>query len=202
MNPALTDLLPAARIAAASLKLNVTILYECLDTGKHAKRFTDRLAAELADVERAHRALDLNLWSFGVLGLREVRNDSVGLAATADLVILSMSGKHPLPTQVEAWIEMWTWLIDGHKPAVVALFAAPDTRAGRTRTYLRRAAVSKGLKFFPHTICAGADPHRHEEAWVEQTMSTDHRLRSHPCDGAAGSTEDRDGDTLASKIYP
>ena len=199
MNPALTDLLPAARIAAASLKLNVTILYECLDTGKHAKRFTDQLAAELADVESANRALDLNLWSFGVLGIREVRNDSVGTAATADLVILSMSGKHPLPAQVEAWVEMWTWLIDGHKPAVVALFTASDTRAGRTRSYLRRAAVSKGLRFFPHTICDGADPHHHGEDRAEQRVAIDHQMPPHSCGGAAGSTENRDGDTSLSQ---
>lgn len=153
MNRPRTDLLPAARGTVAAPKLSVTILYECLDTGKHAKRFTD----QLADEEAANRALDLNLWSFGVLGMRQIRNDSVGAAAAADLLILSMSGKNSLPVQVEEWIEMWTWLIDGHKPAVVALFAGPDTKAARTRAYLRRAAVSKGLKFFPHTIGAEDD---------------------------------------------
>ena len=153
MNPALTGLLPVARGTGTASKPRVTILYECLDTGKHAKRFTD----QLADDEAANRALELNLWSFGVLGMREVRNDSVGTATAADLVILSMSGKNPLPSQVEAWTEMWTWLIDGHKPAVIALFAAPDTKAGCIRAYLRRASVSKGLKFFPHTISAVDD---------------------------------------------
>ncbi len=153
MNFPPTDLLPAARGTVAAPKLSVTILYECLDTGKHAKRFTD----QLADEEAANRALDLNLWSFGVLGMRQIRNDSVGTAAAADLVILSMSGKNPLPTQVEAWIKMWTWFIGGHKPAVVALFATSDTNGARIRAYLRRAAVSKGLKFFPHTVCAVDD---------------------------------------------
>ena len=157
----------------AASKLRVTILYECLDTGKHAKRFTDQLAVELADVEAADRALDLNLWSFGVLGMRQVRNDSVGTAATADLVVLSMSGKNPLPAQVEEWIEMWTWLIDGHKPAVVALFAAPDTKAARTRAYLRRAALSKGLKFFPHTICPVDDTNGDRKLSAKESTESD-----------------------------
>ena len=199
MNLPPPDFLPAPRGAAAPPNLSVTILYECLNTGKQAKRFTDQLAAELADVESAHRALDLNLWSFGVLGLREVRNDSVGTAAAADLVVLSMSGKNPLPTQVEAWIEMWTWLIDSQKPAVVALFAAADPNGARTRAYLRRAAVGKGLKFFPHTIHDGADPRGNEKARAEQEVATKHRLHPSSRDGAAGRTENRDGDTAISK---
>ena len=199
MNLPRTDLMPVARGPVDAPKLSVTILYECLDTGKYAKRFTDQLAVELADVEAADRALDLNLWSFGVLGMRQIRNDSVGTAAAADLVILSMSGKNPLPTQVEAWIKMWTWFIGGHKPAVVALFAASDTNGARTRAYLRRAAVSKGLKFFPQTIGAGADTHRTEKARAEQGVSIDHRSHSHSGGGASGSTGDRDGDTLLSK---
>ena len=145
--------MPETRRRAPAPKLSVTILYECLDTGKQAKRLTD----QLADEEAANRALELSLWSFRVLGMQKFRNDSVGTAASADLVILSMSGKHPLPAQVEEWVEMWTWFIGGHqqdRPAMVALFAAPDTQAARTRAYLRRAAVSKRLKFFPHTICA------------------------------------------------
>ena len=156
MNPALTGLLPVARATGTASKLRVTILYECLDTGKHAKRLAD----QLADEEAANCALDLSLWSFGVLGLRQVRNDSVGTAAAADLVILSMSGRNPLPARVEKWVEMWIWFIGGHKPAVVALFAAPDAEVACIRAYLRRAAVSKGLKFFPHTICAVDDTNR------------------------------------------
>ena len=166
MNFLLTKLSLGDRGTQAARKLRVTILYECMDTGKQAKRFTDQLADELADVEATNRAFDLNLWSFGVLGMRQIRNDSVGMATDADLVILSMSGKNPLPAQVEEWIEMWTWLIDGHKPAVVALFAAPDTKAGRIRAYLRRAAVSKGLRFFPHTISAVDDTNREENLSV------------------------------------
>ena len=153
MNPALTEFLPPARGTVAAPKLRVTILYECLETGQQAKRFTDQLAHEAA----ANRLLTLSLWSFRVLGRHQFRNDSAGTAAAADLVILSMSGTNPLPVQVERWIEMWTWLIDGHKrdkPAVVALFAATASEGARIRAYLRRAAVSKGLKFFPQTICA------------------------------------------------
>ncbi len=187
MNPAPTELPPATRVTEVAPKLSVTILYECLDTGKQAKRFTE----QLADEEAANRALDLNLWSFRVLGMREIRNDSVGAAAAADLVILSMSGKNPLPAQVEKWIEMWTWLIDGHKPAVVALFSTPDTSGGDIRAYLRRAAVSKGLKFFPQTVCAGGNKHRNETL-AEQGSGVDHRRRPQSHGDTAGSNGNRE----------
>ena len=169
----LTDVLQPARRAVAAPKLRVTIPYERMDTSKHAKSFTDQLADELADVEATSRALDLNLWSFGVLGTRHIRNTAAGTAAAADLVILSMSGKNPLPAQVEKWIEMWTWRIDGHKPAVVALFAAPDTKCYRIRAYLQQAAGSKGLKFFPHTICAVDDTNGDRNLSVKEDTERD-----------------------------
>ena len=62
-----------------------------------------------------------------------------------------MSGESPLPAQVERWIKMWTWLIDGSKPAVVALFATHHPESHRIGAFLRRGTASKGLMFFPQT---------------------------------------------------
>ncbi len=138
----------------AASKLDVAIIYESLDTGKRAKRFSDQLAAELP----LRGSLNLNLWNFAVLGTREVRNQAASTAATADLVILSMDGRTPLPAEVENWIEMWTWLIDGHKPAVVALFAAPGVQSAPVQAYLRRETASKKLDFFSQPNCTAPDP--------------------------------------------
>jgi hypothetical protein len=126
-------------------KFRLTIIYESIEAGKRAKRLSDQLIAQAAP----EGAFELNLWNFGVLGIPEVRNAAASAAAVADMVILSMSGTAPLPAQTVAWVEMWTWLIDGRKPAVVALFAARTSRCAAIQTYLRQSALSKNLDFFP-----------------------------------------------------
>lgn len=152
----LTEWLAKPRKTAAARKLRVTILYECLDTGERAKRFSEELAAEPA----VNQELDLSFWDFRALGVREVRNTAAGTAATADLVILSLSGKRSLSAPVQGWIEMWAWLIDRHPPALVALFAAPDAEGARIRAYLRQTTAGKGLRFFAPTIGAHPDAKR------------------------------------------
>lgn len=154
MNPSLIAWWQKTRASTGSApKLDVAIIYECPDAGQRAKRFSDQLAAELL----LQGALNLNRWNFGVLGTRQVRNEAASTAAAADLVILSMDGRIPLPAKVAKWIEMWTWLIDGHKPAVVALFAAPGVHSAPVQAYLRRETASKKLDFFAQPNCAAAE---------------------------------------------
>ena len=49
----------------AAPDFSVTIIYESMEAGKRAKRFSDQLIAEAA----VDCALELNLWNFGVLGI-------------------------------------------------------------------------------------------------------------------------------------
>ena len=135
----------------AAPNFNLTIIYESMAAGKRAKLFSDQLIAETV----VDRPFELNLWNFDVLGIPEVRNMAASTAAVADLVILSMDGTTPLPARTIEWIEMWTWLIDGRRPAVVALFADPHRHGAAIRAYLRRSAISKKLDFFPIVPCAG-----------------------------------------------
>ncbi len=129
----------------------MTIIYESLEMGKLAKCLSDQVIAELA----LDGLSNLNLWSFGVLGIPEVRNAAAGAAADADLVILSLSGTVPLPARALAWIDMWTWLIDGHRPVVVALFGTQHREGTGIRAYLRGKAGGKKLAFFPIVPRAG-----------------------------------------------
>lgn len=124
---------------------NVAILRESPAAGKRAKEYSDQLTNSVA----AERVLTLSQWDFRFLGRRAVRNAAASAAAVADMVILSMSGKRPLPAPVERWVEMWTWLIDRRKPVVVAIFETHDPESARIRAYLRRGVVSKGLRFLP-----------------------------------------------------
>jgi hypothetical protein len=154
---------------SAAPKFSVTIIYESIDAGKRAKRLSDRVVAEAA----AEDAFELNLWNFGVLGIPQVRNAAASAAAIADVVILSMSGTTPLPEQTVEWVEMWTWLIDGRRPAVVALFAAQNSRCVAIQTYLRRSACSKKLDFFPIMNVAAMDPQLDEEIFNGQRQDAD-----------------------------
>ena len=158
MNPQPTNALATGPRKMAAPVFNVAILYESLDAGTRAKQFSDQLAFGVA----ANHVLSLDQWDFRLLGRRAIRNAAASAAAAADMVILSMSGKNPLPAQVERWIEMWTWLIDRCRPAVVALFAGHHPESGRIRAYLRRGAASKGLTFFPETACRVANGERAE----------------------------------------
>jgi hypothetical protein len=153
----------------AAPKFSLTIIYESMEAGKRAKRLSDQLIVQAA----AERAFELNLWNFDVLGIPEVRNAAASAAAIADIVILSMSGTIPLPERTVEWVEMWTWLIDGRRPAVVALFAAHNPRCAAIQTYLRRSAYSKKLDFFPIMNIAATDPQLDEGIFNGQRQDAD-----------------------------
>ena len=158
MNPEPINALATESLKKTAPVFNVAILYESSEAGARAKHFSDQLATGVA----ANRVLNLDQWDFRFLGRRAIRNAAASAAAVADLVILSMSGEKPLPARVERWIEMWTWLIDGRKPDVVALFASHHPESGRIQAYLRRGAINKGLTFFPETACRMANEGRVE----------------------------------------
>jgi hypothetical protein len=146
MDPRIADSSPTERAKTMTTAFNVAVLYESSDAATRAKQFSYQLVNGVA----ANRVLNLNHWDFRLLGRRVIRNAAASDAADADMVILSMSGESPLPAQVERWIEMWTWLIDGRKPTVVALFATHNLESRRIGTFLRRGTACKGLTFFPH----------------------------------------------------
>ncbi len=159
MDSRLTASLLSARQKVASKRLDVTIIHECTSTGGRAENFGDQLALEIA----ASGTFSLHSWNFRELGTRETRNAAASAAAAGDLVVFSMDGRCPLPTKMKDWVEMWIWLIDGHKPAVLVLFAAADAECAAVRSYLRRETTVKGLDFFVRTKCAVAETHGSQE---------------------------------------
>ena len=132
----LTDGLPEFRIV---------MIYEDAAAGRRAQHFCDRLLHALGDGCEDVR----NLWSFDVLSITHVRNWAVAAARTADLVIVSVSGKRELSCVAGEWLEMWAWLLDGTNPALLALIEDPVGPGVRSiRTGLRTLAKRKGLDFF------------------------------------------------------
>src|SRR6516162_6249584 len=85
-------------------KFKVVILYEDGPTGRRAKLFYDKLIHKLED----ECAFSLQLWSFQVLAIPEIRESAADWVAQADFVIVSLHGKVGLPASMREWIETWS----------------------------------------------------------------------------------------------
>ena len=133
-------------VGAGNRKLfHVVLIYEDIAAGMHGENVYESLVAKIHD-ESAH-----HLWSFDVLAIREIRNLAASTAATADLVILSMSGEKTLPAKVKEWIEMWVWLIDQTEPALATLFDTRNDQSSAISAYLRSVTERKHVRALSNT---------------------------------------------------
>ena len=126
-------------------------IYEDVSTGRRAKRFYDKLILELED----ECDFSLQLWSFQVLAIPELRKSAIESAAQADFVILSLHGKAGLPVDIREWIETWSKLIIGKGPALIALVDKSTTRCGTNASalaYLKSVAKRTEVDFFGHAF--------------------------------------------------
>ena len=129
----------------------VVILYEDGPTGRRAKLFYDKLIHKLED----ECAFSLQLWSFQVLGIPEIRESAADCVAQADFVIVSLHGKAGLPASMREWIETWSGKIFDRGPALVALVDKSTAWGGRnavTLAYLRGVAQTNRVTFLGHTF--------------------------------------------------
>jgi hypothetical protein len=132
-------------------KYKVVVIYEDGPAGRRAKHFYDKLIHELEE----ECAFSLQLWSFQVLAIPELRESAVESAAQADFVILSLHGKAGLPVDIREWIETWPKLIVGKGPALVALVDKSTTRGGTNDSalaYLKGVAKRTEVDFFGYTF--------------------------------------------------
>jgi len=143
-------------------KFHVVIIYETVADGKCAKRFSDRVAAEVDD--GYDFAINMNVWSFQVLKMPETLYLAASAAAVADVIIVAATGASPLPAQMKHWIAMWSCLLNSRRPLVAGLFANSVEENAPIRAELRKAALRKGLPFYTRVDC-GADGIRHGETF-------------------------------------
>jgi hypothetical protein len=132
-------------------KFKVVVIYEDGSAGRRAKHFYDKLVHELED----ECAFSLQLWSFQVLAIPELRESAIESAAQADVVILSLHGKAGLPVDIREWIETWSKLIIGKGSALIALVDKSTTRGGTNASalnYLKGIAKRTEVDFFGHTF--------------------------------------------------
>ena len=129
----------------------VVIIYEDLPTGRRAKLFYDKLINELKN----ECVFSLQLWSFQVLAIPEIRGSAADSITQADFVILSLHGKARLPARMRQWIETWSRQIFDRGPALIALVDKSMVRDGQnalTLAYLRGVAQTNRVAFFGHTF--------------------------------------------------
>jgi hypothetical protein len=132
-------------------RFKVVIVYEDGPTGRRAKLFYDKLIHQFKD----ECVFSLQLWSFQVLAIPEIRKSAANSIAEADFAILSLHGKVGLPARIRNWIEAWSRQIFDRGPALVALVdssTARDRQNALTLAYLRDVAQTNRLTFFGHTF--------------------------------------------------
>jgi hypothetical protein len=126
-------------------------IYEDGSTGRRAKRFYDKLILEFED----ECDFSLQLWSFQVLAIPELRKLAIESAAQANFVILSLHGKAGLPVDIREWIETWSKLIIGKDLALITLVDKSTVRDGTNASalvYLKRLAKRTKVDFFGYTF--------------------------------------------------
>jgi hypothetical protein len=126
-------------------------IYEDGSTGRRAKRFYDKLILEFED----ECDFSLQLWSFQVLAIPELRKLAIESAAQADFVILSLHGKAGLPVDIREWIETWSKLIIGKDLALITLVDKSTMTDGTNASalvYLKRLANRAKVDFFGYTF--------------------------------------------------
>ena len=127
------------------------IIYEDFLTRRRAKLFYDKLIHEL----RNECVFSLQLWSFQVLAIPQIRESAADSITQADFVILSLHGKTRLPASVRQWIETWSRQIFDRGSALIALVdksMARDDQNALTLAYLRGVAQTNRVAFFGHTF--------------------------------------------------
>jgi len=126
------------------------MIYENFTAGTRGWLFMERLAGAL------DCGLEQQMWSFGVLGLREIRRRSSSAARRSDILVVSVSTNRELPGAVRVWLEMVLSLLRKRNPALVGLFAPdPKRKLASINTFLSDFSVNYGINYFPHQMQNG-----------------------------------------------
>jgi hypothetical protein len=119
------------------------LIYEDVAAGVRARWFCQKLVSTLDS------RLEEQMWNFDVLGIREIRNLAASTARKADVVIVSVSGNTELPDTIRDWLDMWLWILEEERPALIALFnSSASQEIASVSAYLQQLAKRNGIDFF------------------------------------------------------
>jgi hypothetical protein len=122
--------------------LRTVLIHENFAVSVHARQFFAGIAHASA------RPLEERMWSFDVLGIREMRNAAASAARKADLAAIALSGRLELPSSVREWLDLWLWILEDEKPVFIALFDSRSPGNTPIHTHLSSVAAKAGIDFF------------------------------------------------------
>jgi hypothetical protein len=128
---------------------SVVVVYESPSIREHAVRFCEQLASE-----QKSAALEMNWWSFQLLGQPELAGEALKKAAEADVVVFAMKSAGDLPEEIKMWIEHWLNKRGEREGAVVGLLNRAEgmhEMASFREIYLRHAARRAGMDYLSHS---------------------------------------------------
>jgi hypothetical protein len=125
----------------------IVIVYENLVSAARALRACEFLRGEIGDTV----SLEVNVWKIAILEDADSRRFAAVAAAQADVVIVSTSGRGEIPVAFRVWVDSWTRMEDGGRPAVFTLFGDHvGDGAFSVASFLREKTSLRGIEFFCH----------------------------------------------------
>jgi len=128
-------------------KFQIVIVYENLVSAARALRACEFLRAEVGESV----SLGVNIWKMDLLQDGDSRRSAVHASSLADVVIVSASGREPIPSSFRQWVEAWLQLDPCGHAALFALFSDHvGPGAISVAAYLRQKTILNGIDFFCH----------------------------------------------------
>jgi hypothetical protein len=128
-------------------KFQIVIVYENLVSAARALRACEFLRGEVGESV----SLGVNIWKMDLLLDGDSRRAAANASSLADVVIVSASGREPIPTSFRQWVEAWLQLDPCGRAALFALFSDHvGPSAMSVAAYLRRKTILNGIDFFCH----------------------------------------------------
>ena len=131
--------------------LQVTIVYDDLDSGQRGREFTERLADALGcDCD-----LSDSMWRSDLLTPGPIAADATRSAIGTEYFVISLRGDRPLPQDTHQWIARQ---LDGAGQRGTGVIVLSGSGAGEWRLIeeirfaFRRLCAEFGAAFFAHTV--------------------------------------------------
>ncbi|HVY69950.1 MAG TPA: hypothetical protein VHH73_08475 [Verrucomicrobiae bacterium] len=124
----------------------VVVIYEDSALRERAMQFCERLASDTPGI-------DMDWWSFQLLGHPTMAQTAVERAAGAEVVVFALGARGDLPDEIKLWIEKWLNKRGEREGALVGLLRQEEGMHGVAsfrEIYLRHIARRGGMDYLSH----------------------------------------------------
>jgi hypothetical protein len=132
----------------ARIPKSLVAVYEDPTNRERAVQFCERLM-----VEQKSPDVNMDWWSFPLLGEPTLGHNAAEKAATADVVVFAMHARGDLPEVIKLWIEKWLNKRGEREGALVGLLNREDgshEMPSFREIYLRHVARRAGMDYLSH----------------------------------------------------